>query len=126
MVRRHEVLGESDVAVEVRELTGLRGQPLRTREELSGRRASRPAPAGSIVAADWMEPAPEVRRGELVTVVARVGGIWASTQATALAEGRTGDTIAVRKLAAAGAPRIESEFLARVCGPGRAEVVLSP
>jgi flagella basal body P-ring formation protein FlgA len=117
-VRRDEALAESDVRIEGREITGLRGEPLRKVAELAGRRASRSVQPGAVVTGDWLEAGPLVRRGDLVRAVAEVGPVLASTQVVALASGGQGDVIRVREEAGKG------EFPARISGPGQVEVML--
>ncbi|MDH4180100.1 MAG: flagellar basal body P-ring formation chaperone FlgA, partial [Armatimonadota bacterium] len=83
-------------------------------------RPTRAASAGAILTTDWIEPIPAVRRREFITIVARVGAVRATTRVLALADGGVGDIIRVRT------DGRKQEFLARVSGPGRAEVILSP
>ena len=127
-VRRNETLTQADVSSEKRELGGVRGEPIREAAELLGRRAARPVPAGTVITLDWLEPAPAVRRSEVVTAMARVGGVSASTRVIALRDGRVGEVVSVRSQAegseSASAPKYRSnEFEARVVGPGRVEVI---
>ncbi len=127
VVKRNETLTQADVSIEKRELGGVRGEPIRETAELLGRRAARPVPAGTVITLDWLEPAPAVRRSEVVTAMARVGGVSASTRVIALRDGRVGEVVPVRSQAevseSASAPKYRSnEFEARVVGPGRVEV----
>ncbi len=114
-VRRHDAIGPQHVALERREVSELRGEPIRSVEELDGRRAARAVPAGTALTSEWVEPEPLVRRGELVEVVARVGPVMVVSRVVALADGGAGEAVAVRT-----ADR--REFVARVTGPGRGEV----
>ena len=119
-LRRHEILTPSDVALETRDISGLRGDPLRAPDALPGYRTARGAAPGAILSTDWLEPIPAVARGQLIIVEASVGAIRASARVTALADAGIGDVIAVR------AERSRQQFLVRVSGPGRAEVMVSP
>lgn len=122
-LRRNEALSPDDVVRQIRDISSLRGRPLRTDDELRDRaargRAARAASAGTILTDEWVEPIPAVRRGEPVTAVVRIGAVCATARVLALADGAVGDTIRVR----AGETR--TEFLVRVSGPGRAEVIVS-
>jgi len=126
-VRRHESLREDDIAIEARDITPLRGRPLRRAAEVSGTRASRPISAGSAVTDECLEPIPVVRKGDLLTVTAQVGAISVSTQALALSDGGPGDIIRVRTARGAEMTNRQlDELPVRVSGPGRAEVVILP
>lgn len=116
-IRRHHLLQDREVAREVRDLTAVAGEPVRSIEELDGRRAARAAPAGAVVSSDWLEPIPTVQRGEVLAVRAQVGGVIAWAAGAALSEGCVGELIRVRQEDGRG------ELSARVIGPGRAEVV---
>ena len=118
-VRRQQALTEMDVTAGRRDISNLRGDPLRNPEELVGRRASRAAAPGTVLTSDWIEPIPAVRRGDFITAIAQVGAVRASARVLALADGAVGDTIRVR---VEGQKR---EFLVRVCALGRAEVVIA-
>jgi len=118
-VRRGVALSGADVVRQTREISGLRGDPLRTIEQLIGRRAARAASPGTILTTDWIEPIPAVRRGEFITAVARIRAVRATATVLALADGAVGDIIRVRT------DRERKEFLVRVSGPGCAEVILS-
>ena len=115
-VGRHDVIGASDVTVQRCEITGLRGEPMRTVAEAEGCRAARAISPGTVLTTEWLEPVPAVRRRDAVEVVARAGAVSASNRAVALADGRIGETIAVR------CPD-GGQLLVRVTGPGRAEVI---
>jgi len=67
-----------------------------------------------------------VRKGEIVTVRARSGGITVCTEATALQDGVEGDTITVAKIDLSPAKKGKKEdpvtYLVRVCAPKTVEV----
>ena len=119
-IRRDQVLGEADVVVEKRELTTLSGVPLRSPAEVTGRRAARAGSAGTVLTTGWTELIPAVRRGELITATASVGGVRASAQLLACSDGRVGEAIAARS------PLQRRGILVRVTGPGQAEVMVRP
>lgn len=79
-----------------------------------GQRAKRFIPVGMQIAADMLESVPLVRRGELVTLEATVGGISVVTAAKADADGRLHETIRVRALESR-----REEFDAIVVGVGK-------
>jgi len=132
-LRRGDALSPDDVVRQVRDISSLRARPLRTDDDLLGSaaggraaggrgargRAARAVSAGTILTDEVIEPIPAVRRGEPVTATARIGAVCATARVLALADGAVGDTIRVRT------DGQRKEFLVRVSGPGRAEVILS-
>lgn len=119
-VARHEAFAEGDVTRERRDLSALRGDPIRSFAELAGNRAARPAAAGTSLTTESVESIPLVHRGESVSATARVGAVRAAAPVVALSDGGMGDVIRVRR---AGE---RTEFPARVSGPGQVEVIVSP
>jgi flagella basal body P-ring formation protein FlgA len=116
-LRRNEALQPGDVAVEMRALTALRGEALRIPEDVVGQRVTRSLPASAILTSDAIAATPAVRRGDVLTLTVRVGGLSAATRVIALTDGAIGDLISVRT----GSEK--QEFLARVLAPGQGEVV---
>ena len=116
-LRRNEALQPGDVGVEMRALTALRGEPLRIPEEVVGQHVTRSLPAATILTGDAIAATPAVRRGDVLTLTVRVGGLSAATRVIALTDGAIGDLISVRT----GSEK--QEFLARVLAPGQGEVV---
>lgn len=60
-----------------------------------GKTLRRPLAAGSVLTPEALESARVVRRGELVTLLGRAGGIEVRAQGKALADGGEGDSITV-------------------------------
>lgn len=63
--------------------------------ELAGHQLRRPANAGSVLTPDMVEAQKLVRRGDLVTVVARAGAMEIRSQGKALRDGAAGERIPV-------------------------------
>ncbi len=95
-VGRGEVLGPEDV--EVRAGDGRAGA-LVDPQQAVGRRARRTLRAGSPVRARDLEVVSVIDRGGLVRLVARVGGITATTVGRALGDAGIGETVRVENLA---------------------------
>ncbi|MEW6489401.1 MAG: flagellar basal body P-ring formation chaperone FlgA [Thermodesulfobacteriota bacterium] len=94
-VRRGDVLSPEDVAVQSGSPgPGALADPL----EAVGRRAVRRLPAGAPLAARDLESVPAVKRGDTVRLVARVGGVTATTLGKALETAGVGDTLRVENL----------------------------
>jgi flagella basal body P-ring formation protein FlgA len=115
-LKRHQSLGDSSVSMERVEVSSLRGEVLRTTDELRGRRAARGVSAGTVVTTDWLEAVPAVRKGEAITVISRVGGVVARARVTALSDGAMGEVIA------AGVGRDKEQVWVRITGQGCGEV----
>jgi len=95
-VRRGDVLDATDVEVR----PGDAGEAALTEpEQAVGRRAVRNLAAGVAVGARDLESVPAVGRGDTVRLVARVGGVVASTLGKALESAGVGDTLRVENLA---------------------------
>jgi len=117
---RHEGLDTSNVAAERCEITGLRGEPIRTAQSVTGMRAARGVGPATVVTTEWLEEAPAVHKGDSLLVVSRVGPVIARSPVTALADGRVGEVIAAR-VGGDG-----SKLLVKVSGAGQGEVMVSP
>jgi flagella basal body P-ring formation protein FlgA len=81
-----------------------------------GQRARKFIPAGTRIEMELLEAVPLVLRGQLITLVAEVGGVRVVTTAKACANGMRGETIRVRSVDDA-----KVEFDAIVTGPGEAK-----
>lgn len=81
-----------------------------------GQRAKKFIAAGSRIESEMFEPVPLVLRGQLITLVAEVGGVRVVTTAKACANGMRGEMIRVRSVDDA-----KVEFDAVVTGPGEAK-----
>ena len=79
-----------------------------------GQRAKRFISRGQVVEGGDLEPVPLVKRGQLVEVHSRVGGVVVVSAAKALEAGAYGDVVALRT-----SERGPSQFSAVVTGAGR-------
>lgn len=86
-------------------------------EMVTGQRARRFIPVGTLIEPGMLEEVPLVQRGELVTLASVVGGVRVVTTAKAAETGLRGELIKVR-----AADRKGVEFDAVVVGPGAVEV----
>ena len=82
-----------------------------------GQRAKRFIGAGQVVTQRHLEPVPLVRRGQIVDVNSRVGGVAIVTAAKALTCGAYGDVVELR-----ASERGKKKLSATVTGPGRVSV----
>jgi len=93
-----------------------RSEGLHSLEEVVGKETTRAIPKGKAVEADWVRAPLLVRRGDVVTVSARSGGVCVRTTARARDDGSLGDLVAVESLAD------RSTYYARVIRPREVEV----
>jgi len=96
---RGTTLTETDVVLEERDVSGLRKGYLSDPAAVVGLRLERSLRAGYALSTDLVAPPRLVRRGERVTVVARVGGLEVRSHGRALEDGVAGQTIAVENAA---------------------------
>jgi flagella basal body P-ring formation protein FlgA len=115
---RHAALDPAAFSVERRDVALVNGRPLRSIEELAGRRAARAIPANTIIAEATVEQPPVINRGEIVLVSVRAGAVTVTTQAVALADARVGESLRLRQ------PSARQEFEATAVGPKQARIVL--
>jgi len=87
-------------------------KPIADVRQLAGMRARRLIPAGSVITADMIEPAPLVKRGELVTVLYRSGGLSIRAVGRARETGMKGQLITVQN------ESTRQVFVAQVIGAG--------
>jgi flagella basal body P-ring formation protein FlgA len=116
-VARHASLDPTAFAVERRDVALIAGRALRSVAEIAGLRAASAIPVNAVVTDAMVEEVPVINRGDLVAVTVRSGGITISTQAIALGDARTGETLRLRD------PVSKQEFEATAAGPKQAEIV---
>ncbi len=108
---------DSDVVLMSMSFSRLNQLGLDTTRLAVGQRAKRFIPAGTMIEPSLLEPVPLVIRGQLVTLVARSGGVQVRSTAKAASSGMLGEVVKVR---AADNRRVEYDGV--VIGPG--EVLL--
>ena len=106
--------------VELTELTFSRLDRLGTTsvEQVIGQRAKQFIPAGTMIELPNLESVPLVKRGELVDVISRAGGITVVTTAKAMGSGALGETVELR-----GCERRSRRLVGVVAGPRRVELL---
>lgn len=116
--QRGESLDGSLLVLQERDVGGLPFGYLSDLEQVQGQQLRRPAAAGSALTPELVEAPRLVRRGELVTVTARTGGIEIRTQGKAMRDGVQGERIPVEN---ASSRRVVE---GQVTGRGQVEVTL--
>jgi flagella basal body P-ring formation protein FlgA len=118
-IPRGEIITAADVEmryVESAPTATARRAPVDDLDQLIGKEAGRPIQAGDIIFTDAVQAPLLVHRGEMVTVVARGGGIRVRTQARARENGAQGDLVQVESL------ETRERYDAQVIGPKEAAV----
>jgi len=70
----------------------------RNPQHLAGTRTTRPLNAGEVIYSSYIFRPPLLQRGDLVTLVARIGGIRVSTVGKVLAPAGRGDRVQVQNM----------------------------
>jgi flagella basal body P-ring formation protein FlgA len=117
---RGAVLREGDVALQRVSAVDKVPGTLHSLEEAIGHELVRAVGAGLPVTSDTLRAPLSVHRGEVVTVLARAGGVRIRTNARARDEGSVGELVAVESLAN------RSTYYARVTGNREVEVYARP
>ena len=112
---RGAVIAAGDVYMAERNLSSLR-EPYLEAESLVGKRVRRALRAGAVLQKGLLETPPVVRRGDLVTMTVRSGGLLLTAQGAARQNGITGETIRVRNSSS------KKDVLCQVVGPGQVSV----
>jgi len=107
------ILSERDVEWTWKNVTQIRGKEPVDMNELAGFRSKHLIPAGTILTKDLFEPIPLVKRGQLVTVIYRNGGLEIKTVGKAMETGCRGEIIPVRN------ERSKNVFRAKVLSTGK-------
>lgn len=95
---RDAVLTAADFQLQTRHVPGLLSSYLSTPSALAGQRLRRPLSAGEPLSSDALAPAPLIRRGQEVVLVARGAGVEVRAAGIALSDGRASDHIRVQNL----------------------------
>ncbi len=115
---RGSLLGPGDVMAVRRDVSGLTGGYFRRVEEIRSMVARRSLRKGRVLTPAVVTPPRLVKRGQLVTILARAGNLTIRVKGKALGDGRRGDTIRVRNA------RSKRELQATVVDFGTVQVQL--
>ncbi len=115
---RHDVLNADNVRWERREITTVRGRWFDDPDEFSGSvwRTNRRVRRGDVLTLDRIEEKPQVLRGQQVSLVANVAGVFVETSGLALEDGSTGDRVRVQN------PESGTQLYGYVEGEGKVQV----
>lgn len=115
---RHHVLDASDLTTIVKDISGLRRGYSTDIQSLVGMQLKRNARSGSVIYSHQLQLPDIIKKGDLVTVITRRGGLVVSTSGVAMNDGSKGEKIRVEN------QRSERILQATIVGPGSVEVIL--
>lgn len=118
-IAKGAVITASDVRLEPAASAEIEAAGFHTLEDVLGKEALRPIPAGAVLEPELLRAAVLVRRGEVISVYARSPALRIRTTARAQDDGALGDTITVESLLN------RARFSVRITGPREAEVELA-
>lgn len=90
---RGEVITPDMLSLQSRDTAALPYGYLNNLADALGKTLKRPMVAGSVLSPDAMETQRIIKRGQLVTVISRIGGLEVRAQATALSDAGQGDRL---------------------------------
>jgi len=116
-IQRGEPLASKAFSIERRPVTTILGRYVNNPAVLEGQRAKMRIPFGRHIDPRFVEPIPDISRGDRVLIEVRVGGIRASADGVASQNGVIGQKIVVQNTSS------REKLLAEVVEPGRVRVV---
>jgi len=114
-LHKGDFLTEENVVLQRQDISNI-DNPLFVKEDFLGRQVARTVTTGSILKSDYIVLPPVIKDGEMVKIIARKGSLQLSTNGLARAEGRLGETIAVKNISS------NKMIHGRVDGPGMVSV----
>ena len=115
-IQRGEELAAEAFSIERRPVTTILGRYVNDPTSLDGMRAKMRIPFGRHIDPRFVEPIPDISRGDRVTIEVKVGGIMASADGVASQNGVIGERIVVQNSSS------REKLLAEVVEPGRVRV----
>ncbi len=115
-VTKGDIIKSGDVEVRTQRVAGVGNNFLSSAAELSGKRAKRALPAGTVLNPGMLEAELLIKRGQQVTVIATVAGIEVRTQAVAQSDGALMSRIRVKNVNSAKVIEgtVETDAMVRV------------
>lgn len=93
-----QVVTSDAVAPELRQLSALEMNPVTDPAAVVGKVAARTIREGALISADAIEEPPLIKRGDIIQIVVRLGGVSVTTAGEALEDGKLKDLIRVKNL----------------------------
>ncbi len=118
-IAKGALIAASEVRLEPAASPEIEAAGFHSLEDVLGKEALRPIPAGAVLEPELLRTPVLVRRGEVISVYVRSPAVRIRTTARAQDDGGLGDTIAVESLLN------RARFTVRITGPREAEVALA-
>ena len=115
-IQRGESLASEAFSIERRAVTTILGRYVNNPSAIDGKRAKMRIPFGRHIDPRFIEPIPDISRGDRVLIEVQVGGIQASADGVASQNGVIGEKIVVQNTSS------REKLLAEVVEPGRVRV----
>jgi flagella basal body P-ring formation protein FlgA len=109
-------IGKTDIEKSWRAINSLKDKYLTDAGDVLDQQAKKMISLGTVITKDFLEPLPLVKRGQLVTVIYRKGGLDIRTVGKSLQSAFKNEVIQVRN------ERSKEVFRAKVVGPGQVSV----
>lgn len=93
---RDTIIGSGDFRVEEHPVSQLHRGYLQDPHRVIGKILNRDIREGDVLTPGWLEAATTVKKGSMVTILARTGTVQVRMEGTALADGATGEKIKVQ------------------------------
>ncbi|MDZ7260808.1 MAG: flagellar basal body P-ring formation chaperone FlgA [candidate division KSB1 bacterium] len=97
-INRHQIIRAEDIGLEKRETTLISQKLLTLPQEVVGKRAKGIINPGRILEPALIEPVPLIQRGDLVTIMVKLGNVSVSTVGKALEDGYQDQWITVENV----------------------------
>ncbi|MDR2550748.1 MAG: flagellar basal body P-ring formation chaperone FlgA [Desulfobulbus sp.] len=110
-LHRGDLVTEDNVVLQRQDVSSVEN-PLFVKEEILGKQIARTVAPGTILKPEHIVLPPVIKEGEMVKIIARKGSLQLSTSGLARADGRLGETIAVKNISS------NKVIHCRVEGPG--------
>lgn len=114
-LNKGDVVTEANIVMQQQDI-GERDKPFTNKEQILGMQVARTINAGTILQQEHIVQPPVVKHGEMVKIFARKGPLQLSTSGITRADGRPGETIAVKNISS------NKIVQCRVDGPGTVSV----
>lgn len=95
-LKRGESLSKQDVKLATQDLSGLRSSYLTEATQAVGKTLKRSIPAGTVLTTALLTSPSIIRRGQMVTLLSRSGGLQVQASGKALMDGASGQRIRVQ------------------------------
>lgn len=95
-IKRNEMISLSDIKIEIKDITQMRGTPVQSINELNDCIVKSNIPQGSVLIYEYLTTAPIIKAGDKLTAQSRSGNVLITVDAFAKQDGAEGETIKIQ------------------------------